>query len=212
MKALIVLFALLWTSSAYANLMSFDGLPGHSNSVWIEDGISASVSGGDLAYYAVPGQAHLDDLGTPFGSRVGFTMSSRFNANSFDLRPIAFEYFLDIDGNVNPIEYSNVSLFGLRGGLVVASDVFNMRGVDYLYNFSSAFSNLDELVVKILSPYMGPVDLGAGIFGNYFCNAPCSHFDIDNVSLSAVPLPPAFPLFVAALGILALIRKKMPLS
>jgi len=201
-----ILFMLPFT--AFANVMTFVGLTGNSISTapYSEDGILAEVDGyGGLAYHGHSGTAHMDDYGTtPFTDSIAFSMEGRFDAVSFDYIPGSWGYYhVFEDGSIEGAKYLNAELVGERNGSTVATTLFQMNDVDTTYHFGSAFENLDSLTISLLSPLLG--DDGEG--GEYGSMAPASHWSIDNVTLSAVPLPAALPLFGAALVGLGLLRR-----
>ena len=171
-----------------------------------ENGIFASGNG-TLGLYST-GSIHFDDGGTSAPSTVTFTTGSRFDAVGFDLDPVGFE-FRQCDAITRICEdktFDNVLLKGFDGANLVASLLFSMgTGKDsYPVKLGDAFKNLTAFTIAIALP---------NIPFNYLrdCNAPCSHFQIDNVELAPtveiapVPLPATLPLEMAVLIMLALV-------
>ena len=89
--------------------------------------------------------------------------------------------------------YDNVLVQGYRNGALVAEDQFYAGDNPNTHLFSAQFLDLDLLVIGALLPNFPVV-------GGDCIDFPCGHFNIDNVELSAVPLPAALPLYSAALG------------
>lgn len=190
--ALIVLLA----APASATVMTFkDLLPvSTDNGDYRENGITAS-SAGELGYFDLPGAAHLDDSGTSIAKFVSFTMSSRFSAIGFDILPLGTEFCAAGGSGACNDPYENVLIQGFRDGALVAEDAFFGGESPSTYLFSSDYLNLDQLIIGALLP-------NTAVIGGFCDGLPCGHFNIDNVELSAVPLPAALPLFSAALGLL----------
>lgn len=170
-----------------------DGDPFGLDDLYVEDGIS--VTGfifGELRDH--PSQAaHLDNPGDGhFTDRLIFSFGPRFSLQSLDILPLGFECFLDVCPG-----YDNVIITGFRNGAVVAESVFSMGFLPSLFAGGQAFSNLDRLMVSTVD---GPGDYR---FGN-------THFEIDNVTLTAapapVPLPASLPLLGLGLAVLGLRR------
>lgn len=190
--------------SANAATMTFDNLPsGIGGTTWTENGITArSLFGGEIASFTNPGQAHLDDSGTSHAHSIAFTMGSRFNAKSFLIQPLGFNFTgCAVVGSGCASSFANVQVQGFRNGSLVALTRFDMGTgrSPSTFTFGSAFSGLNRLVIGF-TPFSA---LPASILNN--CDAPCSHFDIDNVTLAAVPLPAALPPLLASLGLLGLV-------
>lgn len=167
-----------------------------------ENGILV-VGTGALGHYGNQ-KVHLDDGGTDAANKVTFTTGSYFDAVGFDIDPVAFAGGLcDGSPRVCIESFDNVLVTGFDGANLVASFLFNMgMGKDpYAVALNDTFKNLTAFSIQVVSeniPFYS------------FCHlqAPCSHFEIDNVELvpstvvAAVPLPAGLPL--GALGLLAL--------
>jgi hypothetical protein len=221
--ACFALVNLLWAFPADAATMTFTGLPNGdytSNTIWIEDGITANTitdiaTGGVLGSFGTPDRADLTDDGSSnFASTIDFTMKKVFRPISFDLLPGGIHYCVvadpDIDDESNcPTPYINVLLQGFNGGgHLVASDTFFMGTTDTTYQFGPEWKRLSKLRITDLrgEEYFSG-EHGSPQFA--FCQNGgdvCAEFEIDNVTLVPVPLPPAILLFATALGILPWLR------
>lgn len=196
----ILLFACLFPAVASANVMTFINITGDSsfdNIVYIEDGITATGNRA-IARHGIELAAHMDDQATPFPSIITFTMDTPFDAVKFDFNGSTrhrdcsgIEADLCMDQPYIP--YNNMVVQGLRDGIVVAADNF-WTGYEDTYAFDSAFTNLDELLFLNLSPSNPSFECMIDF---------CSHIDIDNITLSPVPLPASLPIFGA--GILVIL-------
>lgn len=201
--AIMALVALALPQTALANTMTFDSLedgagPG-TLQPYIEDGISATASGGTLGYM-VPGSLHLDDSGTPFANRVSFTMAGLFDFISLDLLGLGSSY--EIDGILSA--YDNVLFEGFRGGLQVATLLFSTGTINpetfVITNASlgGGFVGLDEFRITNLQPTL--------IDDTHQCrDQPCGHVSVDNLTLSPVPVPAALPMLLGGIGLLGVI-------
>ena len=194
----------LEVGAAHAAVMTFNNLPdeGAELDSWVENGITASASGGVIGYFDTPGMAHLDDSGTSFAFRLAFTTAGAFDAQSFDIKALDNTYYKEnADGDLVYTPYDNVLVRGLRNGVEVASSAFFMGPPGTATHLlDGSFSAIDRLVIEALFP---------GDFASAdVCDFPCAHFNIDNVTLaaSAVPLPAALQLFATALAGLGLWR------
>ncbi len=194
-----------------ANTVTFDALPdydtvlgsGGTGSPYVENGVTvtATTPGGVLASYFTPGTAHLDDSGTDMTSGLMFTMGRAFNAVSFSLISLGYD-FMEIPGPLT----DNIFVTGIAGGSTVASASYTLSDLFLdvqTITLGSAFSALDALLIEIAYPR-----------NEAMCGAPCGHFDLDEVVLTAttpapVPLPPAAPMMAAAgLALFALGRRR----
>ncbi len=186
-----------------------------------EDGVTVTGSGGGFGHFGDPGTLHLDDSGTPLADRVSVTTGGAFNPVSFDvsggnvLRASLTDPVNLSEQEIN-VPYDDLLLQGFRGGLLIAEDNFPMEDVS-TYFFDSDFSNIDTLTISALRPEPHLSSIEAllledfpGYSIDFVCDAPCAHFDIDNIVVNPVPLPAALPLFASVLGLYSLIgsRKK----
>ena len=166
----------------------------------------------DLGFFDAPGAVHLDDGGTSFARQITFTMNRRFNAIAFDLIPTNFNYLIcdseELEGCVTET-FDNVMLQGFRNGILVGLSIFDMSLNSGHLSFGSLLRNLDSLVIGFAPlPFDGT--LPDGRFA-VCIESPCSHFNIDNITLAAVPLPAPGLLLVAVLtigGLGALSRRR----
>ena len=201
---------------AQAATMTFDNLTDPFATSYSENGISATGDG-DMGMYST-GSVHIDDGGTSAPSQVNFTMAAgAFDAISFDLRPIgSYLALCDDDTGIctNP-RFPNVRVDGFSGMDLVSSLIFDMGegSSPYTVALESVFKNLTSLTISIVYPIALLQNPPAGM--SSWCDNPCSHFDIDNVTLNAVtpapvPLPAGLPLAASglvALGAMALRRR-----
>lgn len=181
---------------AEANTVTFDNLPsyfdvlssGTTGSPYVENGVTvtSTQATGVLAWDTAPGLAHIDDSGTDFTSGLMFTMGSAFDAVSFTLTSLGYDFW-DIP---DPLS-DNIFVTGLVGGATVATASFTLSDI-YLdvqtFLLGSAFTGLDALLIELNYP----VNSAA-------CGAPCGHFDLDEVVLAPVPLPASALLLGGAL-------------
>jgi hypothetical protein len=195
---------------AFAATMTFTGLSLDPLArTFSEDGILASGNG-FLGIENGSGGLHLDDAGTSAPSKVSFTMATNFNAVSFLLDPVGFD-FLVCSGRSSCSEptYLNVLVQGFSGSTLVSDLTFDMgSSLDpYLVSLGSAFSNISSLLIGVIYPDVASFRAMPGVTSAGPC-APCSHFNIDNVTLAPVPLPAGLPLAVTGLGLLAFVARR----
>lgn len=202
MKSIVVFLVVLFVSgsvnAAVVNFASVSGI-GAMATTYNEGDVSAQSIGGDLAHQiGLAERVHLTDYGTSFASGISFVMSTRFDALSFDIR--GFNNFcLDFSCQA-PEAFNNVEVLGMRGGSVVATEIFYSGTTELNHVLGSGFSNLDKLSISVLLP----LNLGASTCAFF---APCSFFDIDNLALRPVdiaqtPLPAGLPLYGAGMLLL----------
>ena len=173
-----------------------------------EDGIFASGNG-MLGLYTAS-RVHFDDGGTAAPSTVTFSMDSLFDAVSFLLDPIRFNFYVRFeDGSYLEPTYMNVLVQGYRGAALVTDLKFDMGSSPdpYKVKLGSTFSSLSSLVISILYPELAAYRAMPGFRDAGFCD-PCSHFNIDNLKLSPVPLPAGLPLAASGLALLAFIARR----
>lgn len=202
--------AMLAASAAGAATVTFDDLPdeGEQLESFSEDGVLVTASGGALAFFGLPGRAHLDDGGTGFASSLSFSTGGKFSAVALEIAPSsnAYKVCADPDGieDCSPLSFANVAVTGFADGSTIASDAFDMSAVSGVFTFGAAFAGLDRLVIGFSPPPSAP----AGRF--VFCfDSPCTHFDLDSVTLAPVPLPASGALLAFALaGLAARVRRK----
>lgn len=198
--AVFALLAFASLAPAEAANMSFSGISGFCvdpNPTYVENSITARGVHDNPAAFFDPGVLRLEDGGTNCPHRVEFTMATPFDAVSVDILPVGSNYCADpatCDHSGDP--YENVLWEGLIGGTVVASHQFFMGTADSTYAFGSAFSGLDVLRVTALAA-------DAARLGGVCTDAHCAQFEIDNLNLSAIPLPGAAWLLASAIGALA---------
>ena len=211
----ITIFALIAAPAAYATTVTFDALPDYGTALddyfntgsftpYVENGVTVTPTDGLLAWYTAPGLAHMDDSGTDFASGLLFTMATTFDAVSFSLISLGFNFF-DEHGPLG----ETIHVTGFAGGSTVAFADYVMSG-DYLddqsFTLGSGFSALDALLIEIVYPANAP-----------YCDAPCGHFDLDTVVLApivpTVPVPPAVAMMgVAGLALFGIRRRRRQFS
>lgn len=223
---------------ACAATMTFTGTPenasyepGYDGS-WFEDGILAMAGSDEIAFHGIPDSAHMDDRGAPFPSQIMFTMLGRvFDAVSLDMAGSwskaeictdTFAYgdpLLDPDfvgTTCEPYAFANVLVSGYRQGVEIASLAFDMFNAKPTFAFSKDFRGIDALSVSFASlDTIDPTDFddldspGDSTRSYFTCDdAPCTHFNIDNVTLAPVPLPATVGLLGMALAGLWVARRR----
>jgi hypothetical protein len=167
----------------------------------IEDGVT--IRGNGELGYGGDGAIHLDPYASPAATRVRFSMKSRFDALSFDLTPLGYDYFV-CEGKRDCVtrSYRNVKVLGFSGDSVVAELLFKMgEGLSpYTVMLNDGFRGLTSLVIEAVLPRFRD---GPRVFAD--CADVCGHFEIDNVELAPVPLPAGLPLAASGLAALGLI-------
>ncbi|WP_347310395.1 hypothetical protein [Defluviimonas sp. SAOS-178_SWC] len=201
-NAATIVALLASTAAASAATISFSALPdeGALSTTYTENGITATAGSGTLGWYTAPGTAHVDDAGTGFTSDITFTTGGIFDATSFTLTSLGYN-FLNSPGTVS----DNILVAGYVGGSLVAGANYTLSAVAGTVQtilLGSAFTAIDAFTISLLYPRTGRD-----------CDAPCGHFDLNSVTLDTgpapVPLPPAAPLMGAAvLGLFALRRRR----
>lgn len=184
-------------SAAPAATMTFDALPDEGGAystpsggkLYEESGITAESSSGILAWFDLQGSAHIDDSGTPFTADVTFTMAKAFDAAEFTIVSDGY-FFTDYSGPL----LDNIFVTGVRDGSIVASSSFVLSdtfGLVQTFTLGGAFSDLDALRIDL-----------ARVYDTDSCDAPCGHFNLDEITLAPVPLPAGLPMLGLALAAL----------
>lgn len=196
---------LLMSTYSLAVTITFDDIENGfiGPNTYTEAGVTFTSGGGGLGYSGDPGQIHLDDFGTSFTQSVIITAGGRFTMESVDL---AGEGPMLIYELVDPVDVTFVSglypadgvlVQGIRNGSVVAENWLSLHEIS-AYTFGAQYSNLDALEITAAVDYTGAeIDLLQAYPGHELIQldcgeaAPCSHFDIDNVTLTLdAPTPP----------------------
>ncbi|MGB3147622.1 MAG: hypothetical protein WBA91_07680 [Paracoccaceae bacterium] len=175
------LAAFVWAGpshSASAATITFATLPdeGALATSYSENGILATATGGLLAFVTGPGLAHIDDAGTSLTNAVNFTTGGLFDAISFDLISLGYDFIGTPGGFPN-----NIVVTGFLGGSSMTSATFllsDVPGQAQSFLLGPAFMGIDLLRIALSYPATGAP-----------CGAPCGHFDLDSVTLAPVPLP-----------------------
>ena len=199
--AALALGAIALTASlpAAANVVTFTDIPGTliDTSIWVEDGITVNGSGSLLfGAFSIPDTLHLDGM-SPYSSMVDLTMASVFDAHRIDMIPIGSDggHSALCVGDVCGLPFMNVLFEGFSGLNLVAILGMWMGETPTTFFFPDTFAGLTRLRLSML-------------FNADCMDQPCTHMNIDNVTLliddalSAIPLPTALPLFAS--GIVAL--------
>jgi hypothetical protein len=191
--------------------MSFDALPVlqvDEPQVYAEDGIRATARNGALGSFSTRGSFHMDDSGSAYPSSVVFALETgrRFDPLGLELLPIGNFLVPNLEVLASEVcdwpfctPYDNLLLEGFRDGEPVASQALYMGTENRRLDFAPAFSALDELRVTARRPE--PLGL-PGVCPD----APCAHFDLDDLELAPVPLPAAAWFLLTALAALAGVR------
>lgn len=223
MRFITCFFCGLMALPAYANTVTFSGIPDNAGgpSQYVEDGITVDARfGRSIGAFRNAGKAaHMDDGGTSYSRSLEFTMATHFNAVSFDISPLSSISFLtytnmDDPSNVlvfGPVSFENVKVEGFSGGSLKASYVFDMS-IYPARSFStvalSGFNHLDMLRIDFLSVNRDQFPDMPGFKKEFYCDSPCSHYDLDNVVLAPIPLPAGLPLLLAAVGGLGFVARR----
>jgi len=234
-RTLLFILVLLHGISASALTVTFDDIqpaikpiPAYPDT-YTENGVTASSPAG-LGYWSRVGAIHLDDSGTGIASTVGFTTGGLFNPVSFDIFALGTTVFSDIlnlvDGTettVLGIPYDDVRILGLRNGEQVAEERFSSAAFSTYFFNPHEFLDIDKLIISAVYPESSFFEsmqsdlqvqypdylVEVGCFGG-----PCSHFDIDNLTLNparAVTEPASLSLLLLGLLLLLIARRtKMP--
>ena len=193
-------------SPGQAAIVTFSGIPGETGeNLWIEDGVTVKTNGFGLGHFAFPDSMHMDDSGTGFPSRLSITMNSQIDATSFDILPIgSTAYCTDPDDTSScGAPYDNVVVAGFRDGMLIAEDAFFMGADPFTYAFGEQFTSLDSLDIIAALPSREQM-------GGVCLDAPCAHFNVDNIVVAPIPLPPAIVFFASALALVTAVGRLSP--
>ena len=204
----------------YATTLTFDQF---SFSPIVESGYTYS---NHSSYNAGGALVLHDDLGGMRQANIQKAGGGLFNAVQVDMTGLGNVYqtgsqaMLD-DANNRVISYTdyiyskqlnlpNFQWSGYRAGQVVAVDNGSLANWFTMgtYSFSSAFQNIDSLMLSLLMPNIGyqVVNFTFGLGANtVFCDTYCGSVAIDNLVLtdvSPVPLPAAGLMMLSGLGLL----------
>lgn len=210
-RPFITAAALLFSLSSHAVTVTFDdigdalvsGEYGYPAPPYTEAGITFSAPSGDFGHYFNPGTIHVDDSGTSITDTVIVTTGSVFTPESmtFDGEDVVFMYDM-IDPN-DPDEQwiegitlvEGVLIRGFRGNKLVAEDRFSATAQPS-YVFSSAFAKIDALEIvadvdrdAVIAMIVAQHPEYVVLVDTIRCQpeAPCSHFNIDSISINTSP-------------------------
>lgn len=195
-------------SATSVQVMTFTGV-GAIVDTWVEDGITAT---GNIGGHGLPDSAHLESTSgsTPFSTAIDFVTGSLFDAVSIDIvvgstgycglgpptipsqpSPECLESSFD-----DPITFLGVE--GFLDGVVVGSLALYIPDTAGFQTIPiDSLPTMDHLRVRGLN--FGDLGLGGSC-----ANTWCTHFNIDNLVVSAapaVPEPIAAVLFGAGLAV-----------
>lgn len=184
-----------------AATMSFDSLsyPAFATT-YSENGITATSlqPGGILAPFTngfAPGTLHIDDAGTSHTNGAGFTLDSGslFDSAVFSLTSLGYDaYYASTLGGALPW---NISISGYYMGTEIAMQKHQLSDIaGTLQNilFSAPGALFDRVSIQLNYPV-----------GTIAACAPCGHFDINDVTISPVPLPAAGLVLTSGLALMA---------
>jgi hypothetical protein len=192
-----------------AATVTFDGLPDLliDGATWSEEGVTVSGDGNDLGAFYIPDTAHLDDSGTPYTSRLDFTMALPFFPIEFRVFGMGTAYLPGdecLDDNCRYVPYDNLLVRTFRDGMLTYEDRLYAGdpGEIWTYTFPD-IEAVDLLRISAVRP-----DIHDYPSGPYCADSPCGHFSIDNVTLAPIPVPATAPLLLAAAGLMLLARRR----
>jgi hypothetical protein len=194
--------SLMLITAAGANVVTFSGIPFDDpfNPVWVEDGITVTANASDFGSFTIPDTLHLDGQ-SPYTDRVEFTMASVFDARSIDIIPVpisgAYSARCDQTGAVCGLPFLNVLLEGYVADDLVAIMSMWMGTSPFTLYFPETFSGLTSLRLSMLAD-------------NACWDSPCTHMNIDSVTLEAVPIPAAAVLLGTAIAGLSFASRRRP--
>jgi hypothetical protein len=215
---------MMCASPAFAGLiLDFDDAPTgpHVYRTFTESGYTI-----DGFSYDTPGEIHLDDtVGAYYQNDAIISGSKRFNALSLHIQGHPFDSWYEIHGPYDEeyFTYPNVLVQGIRDNSIVAEARFTAEVGDKNYFLSPEFTGLDRLMIVAartkdpgLASYFDAIEanlesLYPGVGYTIRCGGPCSHFNLDSVTVSPVPVPGALVLMLSAVmggGITRRLMKK----
>ena len=218
MKFLLIAALAVIGSGANAAVLTFDAVSGYTeNSTYYEDDFVVTANNWGISAFDAPGTVHIDDFGAPFPSAVTFRRNGFFNLLSIDFLFFGQDYRCDWMYEEDeaaygpfcdtpPFEAAKVT--GYRGDQEVASTTFYAVSGERV-GFLPTMRKIDSFVLTFdMAAYPQNDDRRA-----YSCNAPCTHFTIDNVRYqalpaAAVPLPPAVAALMFGIGALWSVRRR----
>lgn len=170
--------------------------------------------------YTNDGAIHLDDSPSePWKDSVVISRGHRFDAQRLDivgLGSLLYYEVLDPETSItidliDQVAYPNVLVQGIRDGSLVAETRFYADEFPS-YTLSSAFEQLDSLIVSAIDPFAPAVasyllafeanlaSLYPGMTYRKDCfDYPCGHFDLDAVEVNPTPIPGALVLMLSAI-------------
>lgn len=198
----LFLFLASGVSASAATVLTFDGVssdPYDGPQTYVESGVTVS---GRPAYYGTPGVVHMDDAGTPFSQTISVTTGADFSALAVDIIGLPQEsYFESEDGEI-PVAHRNVWFRGYLDGALVAELGYSsgLLGSDRQVRFGPEFGTLDAFTISAETEFLA---------GMLCRDAPCGHFEVDNLIVGApdevlapIPLPASGLALLAGLGVL----------
>lgn len=187
-------FLAVSTMAANATTLTFDAGSGAPFSSYTESGYN--VTDGSHYITADAGSMHFDISGGPYSATrtISAISGAVFSVASLDIGSIWPS--LATGGLLGP-PMANISFTGFLSGASVAYAWGSSEIGNNTFNFGSAFSKIDSFIIAGFGS--GNVDYRQGID---------VHFTIDNIVLTAVPLPASALMLGAALGGLGFARRR----
>jgi len=187
-------FLLAAAAAQASTILTFDNGPFLPFTPYVENGYQVDDGGW---YIAADGAMHFDIYLGPYG--IGRTITSTtatpFNLHSLDI----ISLFPNVaTGGIIGGPLDDMLFTGYRGAAAVATAYASSQIGNSTFLFGSAFSNLTSLT--ILGFDAGNLDFSQGVSD--------IHFLIDNLEVSAIPLPATATMLLAGLGGLVLARRR----
>lgn len=172
---------------------------------YVEDGVTI---GGSPAGNDADGIVHMDDAGTLWSNFISASTGGLFSALAVTIYGLPQYSYIDDGTDIINIPHRNVWFRGFVDGAQVAELGYSsgLSGFDAQVRLGADFSSLDYFTVTAETEY---------VEGMVCADAPCGHFDLDNLIVGAagevlppVPLPAAGWLLLGAIGALGVMRRR----
>lgn len=200
-------FSAMTQVAAAATVLTFDTLPVGDlvPDIYTEKGVTVS---GNPSSYDRAGVVHMDDAGTFFSSLISISTGGLFSALAVDVLGLQQESYLETEDGLVPAAHDNVWFRGYVGGNLVSEFGYSsgFDGFDAQVRFGPSFGSLDLFTIS------AETRLASGVI---CLDAPCGHFELDNLivgtvgeTLAPVPLPAAGWLLLAGVGAMGVLRHR----